>query len=359
MASAKRVQYNGTRSVLYPNGLIKVGGHRNWRNNNPGNIKSTNYPGSIGSDGTFAVFNSMEDGYKAQENLLQSSNYRNLSMHDAIYRWAPPSENDSAGYVKYVAEKTGIDPNKKMSDLTPEERSKMVHAMAAREGIQNGTGKVVEGATVNGDQATGGNITDDPFGSGGGTPTSGGGSSASNLYEDCNYPVSGGATGAICDKLAVVEGNGKYTQGQGSRYTKAAGKYQFISSTAESYIIKTGQASNKNEARSLWEKCRSSDSPDCRALQDRLCESYSSDLLSKLPADQRTLRNLYLMYNQGEGGARAILKAKANGTKVTNPQIVRNMDNQAWGKSYGDPNTFLSGMDGYIKGRGQDPNTII
>jgi hypothetical protein len=375
MAQAKTVYYEGKKSTWYPNGLIKVGGHRNWRNNNPGNIKAgpfTKSHGAIGSDGTFAVFNSMEDGYKAQGSLLQSGSYKNLSMHDAIYRWAPPSENDSAGYVRYVASKTGIDPNKKMSDMTPEEVDKVVHAMAAREGIKNGSGDVIEGADVNGNQASGGKKIDDPFagsGSGGGTPGSGTGEDpcldSNGNSDDPNDPGNPGGKGGMLDKLAQIEGNGSYTQGANNPYSSASGRYQFMASTAESELIATGLAKNKAEASTLWHECKSSASSHCQHVQDTIATHYSNSLMKSLPSNQRNMENLYLRYNQGKGGGDIIKRAQANGTKVTNPTIVRNMDNQAWSRpgrpyhSNGDPDIFLKGLRNYVKGRGVDPDATF
>jgi len=375
MAQARTVYYEGKKSTLYPNGLIKVGGHRNWRNNNPGNIKAgsfTNSHGAIGDDGTFAVFNSMDDGYKAQGELLQSGSYKNLSMHDAIYRWAPPSENDSAGYVRYVAEKTGIDPNKKMSDLTPTERDKMVRAMAEREGIKNGSGDVIEGADVNGNQASGGKKINDPFaggGSGGGTPGTGDGSDPCledggnpNNPNDPNNPSNPAGKGGMLDKLAQIEGNGSYTQGANKPYSSASGRYQFVASTAESELVATGIAKNKSEASAIWHQCKSSSSNYCQGVQDTIATHYSNSLMKSLPSDQRNMENLYLRYNQGKSGGDIIKKAQANGTNVTNPKIISNMDNQAWTKhnpSHGDPDAFLKGLRGYVKNRGVDPDATF
>ena len=47
---------------------INVGGDRNWRNNNPGNLEDGDFArrhGSIGSDGRFAIFPDYKTGKEA------------------------------------------------------------------------------------------------------------------------------------------------------------------------------------------------------------------------------------------------------------------------------------------------------
>lgn len=363
MANARSITYNGQKAVLYPNGVIKSGGHRNWRNNNPGNISAgsfSNNHGAIGSDGRFAIYNDMDSGYQAQSDLLQSSNYSNLSMNDAVYRYAPPSENDSAGYVRYITQKTGIDPNKKMSDLTNEERDAMVKAMAQHEGLENGTGDVIEGATVDGNQATGGQkTTDDPFA---GSGSGGGGTPGS--ADPCLDTGSGqGSSGdSQVDKLAQIEGNGKYTQGEDNqKYSSASGRYQFMASTAEAELIATGLAKNQQEASDLWHECKSSASAKCQGVQDTIAKHYSDYNISDLTYSDQTVDTVYMRWNQGKGGANQIQKAYDNGTMITDPALIYNMDQQAWSKRYGasngDPKIFKANMRKYIHTQGVDPDS--
>ena len=78
-------------------------GSRSFRNNNPGNIEYGAFAkahGAIGSDGRFAKFPSYQAGRGAQENLLfESGGYKNLTLGQAINRWAPGSENNVPAYV--------------------------------------------------------------------------------------------------------------------------------------------------------------------------------------------------------------------------------------------------------------------
>ena len=116
----------------------RTGGSRSWRNNNPGNIEYGTYAkmmGAIGSDGRFAIFPDYETGRRAQERLLfESSSYKNLTLRQAIARWAPASENNVPAYVKAM----GGNPNTRMKDFTPEQRRKLLDDMQRHEGWKPG-----------------------------------------------------------------------------------------------------------------------------------------------------------------------------------------------------------------------------
>ena len=123
-----------------------VDGSRSWRNNNPGNLKFGPYAEKMGATGKddagFAKFPSYDAGRKAQENLLFNSDaYKNLSIRDAIAKWAPGSDgNDPAGYAAQMAKATGTSADTKLSDLTPEQRGKFLDAQQRKEGWIPGVG---------------------------------------------------------------------------------------------------------------------------------------------------------------------------------------------------------------------------
>lgn len=124
-------------------------GARNWRNNNPGNLEYGDFAkryGAIGTDGRFAVFPNYETGMKAKEDLLfgPNSKYAGLSIRDAIFRYAPPSENNSAMYAAQVATAAGVDESTLMSTLTPGQRQAMLSKINQVEGFK--AGKVVSAA---------------------------------------------------------------------------------------------------------------------------------------------------------------------------------------------------------------------
>lgn len=125
-------------------------GNRPWRNNNPGNIEYgpfTRSKGAIGTDGRFAIFPTAEMGVDAKKDLLFNprSAYINLTLRDAIYKYAPPGENDTEGYLKNMIAATGVPPNTPMKNFTEEQRNKLVLAMARQEGYVVGKIQPVTG----------------------------------------------------------------------------------------------------------------------------------------------------------------------------------------------------------------------
>ncbi|CAM3270716.1 hypothetical protein JHFBIEKO_4803 [Methylobacterium mesophilicum] len=123
----------------------RVGGSRAWRNSNPGNLKDGPFArrmGATGRDaGGFAVFPNDATGRKAQESLLfNSDRYKNLSIRDAIARYAPGSDgNDPSSYAAQMARAAGVGVDTKLSDLTPDQRSKFLDAQRDKEGWRAGT----------------------------------------------------------------------------------------------------------------------------------------------------------------------------------------------------------------------------
>lgn len=123
--------------------VVRQDGARNWRNNNPGNIewKEGGFAarhGAIGSDGRFAIFPSYEAGRAAKAALIfDGPNYKEKSLTDAIARYAPPSENNTAAYQRSVLAAVG-GANKRMSEYTPAEREAIMDAMQKVEGYRAG-----------------------------------------------------------------------------------------------------------------------------------------------------------------------------------------------------------------------------
>ena len=137
-----KAERNGNDVTYYfPNGqYIFSGGSRAWRNNNPGNIRKSGK--AIGSDaeggGPFAIFPDYNTGYQEIINLLTGNKYKEKSIKDAIYKYAPPSENDSGKYADTIKKNTGLDINKKIEDLSAEELKKVADAIVGVEGYKPG-----------------------------------------------------------------------------------------------------------------------------------------------------------------------------------------------------------------------------
>lgn len=114
---------------------------RGLTNCNPGNIRQskTRYKGERhpSRDSEFKEFESMAYGYRAMFVLLDtySRRYGLCTIRQMLNRYAPPSENFTEGYIRFVSEKTGIAPDEMLN--TRDERD-MVPVVAAMSQIENG-----------------------------------------------------------------------------------------------------------------------------------------------------------------------------------------------------------------------------
>ena len=108
--------------------------------NNPGNIRSSDYgmalPGAVGKrgkDGGFVMFDSIASGYRAANANLDNYARKGFTTPaQIISRWAPPSENDTATYIKQMSDWTGFDPNTPLPN-DPASRAKFLAAMTRKE----------------------------------------------------------------------------------------------------------------------------------------------------------------------------------------------------------------------------------
>jgi len=114
---------------------------RSIRNNNPGNIKKTNtqWEGMTEeqTDSTFVSFDSPEMGVRALARVLNTYNtqYNLDDISGMVSRFAPPTENDTQNYIKFVSEKSGIPRNRKITlQDNPEDMKKVIAAMIEMEG---------------------------------------------------------------------------------------------------------------------------------------------------------------------------------------------------------------------------------
>ena len=89
--------------------------NRPQRNNNPGNLNFE--PWMVEKYGAkleectphprFAHFPLVSIGFQALHDLLAGPNYCNLTVAQAIVRYAPPTENDTIHYINYVCRRLG------------------------------------------------------------------------------------------------------------------------------------------------------------------------------------------------------------------------------------------------------------
>ena len=119
---------------------------RGIRNNNPLNIRHSADRGQGAckeqTDKSFVQFESMAYGYRAMFVLLNSyhKRYGLTTIREMISRWAPPSENFTEGYIRFVSERSGIS-----ADAQVDSRSErdMVPIVAAMSEIENGVKAVM------------------------------------------------------------------------------------------------------------------------------------------------------------------------------------------------------------------------
>ena len=98
---------------------------RGIRNNNPLNIRhsSDKWLGAamIQTDRSFVQFQSMAYGYRAAWKVLDTYCLRFtrerevFNVRNIIFRWAPPTENDTDNYIRTVLRLTGLGGNENMT----------------------------------------------------------------------------------------------------------------------------------------------------------------------------------------------------------------------------------------------------
>ena len=91
---------------------------RGIRNNNPGNIRLTDeqwrgeVPASLKRDTEFEEFISPLFGIRAMARILKTGARAGRdTIREIITRWAPPSENDTAAYIRSVSRRTDLGPD--------------------------------------------------------------------------------------------------------------------------------------------------------------------------------------------------------------------------------------------------------
>lgn len=144
----KIVEFGKGLLVVVKNDGKKIkltGGSLSWRNNNPGNIRYSDFAKRMGALGEghngMAIFKNYEDGLAAQKELLfgPTSKYVNLNLLDAIRRYAPDYDNNnSKEYANFVSNTAKINKTTTLAKLTSKQRTDMIKAMSKMEGFKEG-----------------------------------------------------------------------------------------------------------------------------------------------------------------------------------------------------------------------------
>lgn len=95
----------------YPNGAAGSG----LLYNNPGNIFYGGYDGTVRMQGRWAVYDSPERGVQSiVKDLYAKFNSGNNTVAGIITQYAPPSENDTPGYIRGVSAALGVSPTQRL-----------------------------------------------------------------------------------------------------------------------------------------------------------------------------------------------------------------------------------------------------
>lgn len=107
------------------NATVKALSPRGIRNNNPGNIDwipepARRWRGMYQVAGRVAGFDTPANGIRAIGGELKASIRKGQTIAQAIYEWAPPSENDTEAYLSHLEAETGLSRTQKLrSDHFP------------------------------------------------------------------------------------------------------------------------------------------------------------------------------------------------------------------------------------------------
>lgn len=120
------------------------GGTWAWRNHNPGNIWAGSISkkhNQIGKIHGFAIFSDDKSGHEALVDALITT-YGDSSIHEMIYSYAPPKDNPTKKYEKFLQKKTGVDDDTPIKEFTNIQFENLWKAIQEMEGYK--TGKIIE-----------------------------------------------------------------------------------------------------------------------------------------------------------------------------------------------------------------------
>lgn len=110
------------------------------RNNNPGNIRLSRTSRWLGEvrpsgDPLFCRFETPAWGYRAMFQLLCNyvRRYGLDTLRGMISRWAPPTENDTESYIRFVCDRAEMGPDDRVDPLDRAVMTAVVGAMAQME----------------------------------------------------------------------------------------------------------------------------------------------------------------------------------------------------------------------------------
>jgi len=138
----------GSRSTVYSNGTMKTGGTKAWRNNNPGNITGMGDNLRYGAvdiartktgdkgDQAQLIFETYEDGVKAFDKLVHTSNYADGPISQKFAKYQTKGFGNKLNSLR----KHGVDPSKSINELSDKEYKAFRNVWFNHEG--QGAGKI-------------------------------------------------------------------------------------------------------------------------------------------------------------------------------------------------------------------------
>lgn len=88
------------------------------RNNNPGNLRAG--VGQTGTDANgYAIFPDVQTGWDALYNQIALDAGRGATLQSFIYKYAPPSENNTQNYLGFLVSQLGVSSDTPLSMLGP------------------------------------------------------------------------------------------------------------------------------------------------------------------------------------------------------------------------------------------------
>lgn len=87
------------------------------RQNNPGNLRYVGQLGAAKGDKGFAKFKTPQDGFNALHSQIGLDASRGYTLKQFIYKYAPPTSNNSAAYLASVALALKARPEHRLGDI--------------------------------------------------------------------------------------------------------------------------------------------------------------------------------------------------------------------------------------------------
>lgn len=126
----KKLPFSAAGNASASNVSIPTTSRLSYVNNNPGNLRFAGQAGAVQGEGGFARFESPEAGLKALENQIKLDASRGHTVASFVSKFAPPTENDTATYIKNIATATSSSP---MTPIAQIDIKKLLAAMAKQE----------------------------------------------------------------------------------------------------------------------------------------------------------------------------------------------------------------------------------